>query len=296
MSLIPSYYFDTVAALGVASGESIEFVATAFIFAHASPTSKDDYWYFIVTNRHVVEQNQELWIRFNSPRDAEPFPYPILAAPPSGWLFHPDPDVDLAIIPVDSVDMPRELLPRTAFLNDRHVASLDELRSSEFSEGNDVYVLGFPLGIAGNVQNDVIVRHGIVARIQDWYEERTKGFLIDSFVFPGNSGGPVILKPVLESVSHKTMITRSRLIGLVASYQPYREVALGQQTGNVRLVSEENSGLANVVPIDSVIQLTTNLIHLFEMNASADQPVGWASIKLAIDSVFEQRDIDEREL
>ena len=42
------------------------------------------------------------------------------------------------------------------------------------------------------------------------------------------------------------------LIGVVDAYQPYREPAVSLQTQETRIVFEENSGLANILPIDYV--------------------------------------------
>ena len=105
----------------------------------------------------------------------------------------------------------------------------------------------------------MIVRYGIVARIQDWYDGRSKDFLIDSSIYPGNSGGPVILKPVLSGASGVPRFTTPKVLGLVSAYLPYRDVAMSKQTGLIRLISEENSGLAKVVPMDAVIELTSIL-------------------------------------
>src|ERR1019366_8874960 len=55
--------------------------------------------------------------------------------------------------------------------------------------------LGFPLQLVGGERNYVIVRHGTIARIGDMLAGTNKNFLVDTFIFPGNSGGPVILKP-----------------------------------------------------------------------------------------------------
>ena len=126
-------------------------------------------------------------------------------------------------------------------------------------EGDEVYTLGFPLGLAGDERNDVIVRQGIVARIRDWYDSRSDTFLIDSFVYPGNSGGPVIAKPTM--FSYVETRPHPKLIGMVSGYVPYRDSARSDQTGRVVSVSTENSGLAEVVPIDKVDETIAELLR-----------------------------------
>ena len=267
----------------------MEYVATAFLFGHPGSKSpgKSSYWTFVVTNRHVVHPHRELWIRFR-PRGAglhpKPFAVPTDAPAPFPWIPHPDPDIDLAVLPLDAIQMPSEFQPNRFLTLDRHAIVNEELRASECSEGNEVFILGFPLGIVGTSQNDVIVRHGIIARIQDWYDGRSRDFLVDSSIYPGNSGGPVILKPVLWSANSQPRTIRPRLLGLVASYLPYSDFAISQQTGQVRLVSEENSGLAQVIPIDLVAELTSVVARVFD--DSHGDVVTWQMIKTAVDDGF----------
>jgi S1-C subfamily serine protease len=120
------------------------------------------------------------------------------------------------------------------------------------SEGDGVFVLGFPLQLIGGERNFVIARQGIIARIGDLLEGFSKGFLLDTFIFPGNSGGPVILKPDLASIDGTKAQTDAQVIGLVSSYVPYQDVAVSQQTGRPRITFEENAGLASVIPVDQI--------------------------------------------
>lgn len=126
-------------------------------------------------------------------------------------------------------------------------------------EGNGVFLIGFPLGLIGKERNYPIVRQGIIARIQDWLRGDESTFLIDSSAFPGNSGGPVVLKPENVAITGTTGITHSLLIGMISCYIPYRDVAISEQTGEPRIIFEENSGLAEVVPID-LIKETIDLV------------------------------------
>ena len=294
MSLIPRYFLDTVAALGApARNDDIRYFATAFVFGYppSSPTKPVSYWIFVVTNRHVVEGDRQMWIRFCAPAGKRPRVLPIPRGPGLfPWVLHPDPDIDLAVLPLDAIQIPDGLAPNR-FLTLRHAVTIDDLRSSEFSEGNELFILGFPMGIAGTDQNDVIVRHGIVARIQDWYDGRSKDFLIDSSIYPGNSGGPVILKPVLWGALPR--FTTPKVIGLVSGYMSYQNVAMSKQTGRRRLISKENSGLAKVVPMDAVIELTSILARVIdERTASGQQTIPWQAFADAVGAVRARNDSD----
>jgi hypothetical protein len=126
------------------------------------------------------------------------------------------------------------------------------LINEEVAAGDAVFVLGFPMNLAGAQRNYVIVREGIVARITEMLEGASNTFMIDSFVFPGNSGGPVVLKPEAFSIQGTKSHNNAGLIGVVTSYRPYTDVAVSPQTNRPRVLFEENSGLADVVPIDYV--------------------------------------------
>ena len=137
-----------------------------------------------------------------------------------------------------------------SFKSESQTSFSEDLQEMEFREGDEVYTLGFPLGLAGHDRNYPIARQGIVARIQDWYDGQSDSFLIDASIFPGNSGGPVIAKPTMYSYSQTR--TQPKLIGVVSGYLTHADVALRDQTGRPILASKENSGLATVVPIDKV--------------------------------------------
>lgn len=131
-------------------------------------------------------------------------------------------------------------------------ANRSKLSEIGVTEGDFVYLLGFPMGLIGKERNFPIVRQGIIARIRDALSNPDLEYLIDAFVFPGNSGGPVFLKPEVVAIQGTNAVNQAYLIGVVKGYVPYREVAVSQQTGQPRIVFEDNSGLAEVIPIDRV--------------------------------------------
>jgi len=256
MSLIQPSFLDSVVALGLPDSSeenTIKFVATGFIYGHFSSTDekgKPQYYPFLVTNRHVINERQDLLARFSGPQ------VPILY-PSCSWTTHPDPEVDVAIAPFHPT-------PASGpwFLSNHHVYFREELKKVGFMEGDEVYTLGFPLGLAGDERNYAIVRQGIVARIRDWYDHQSNTLLVDTFVYPGNSGGPVIAKPTM--FSYVETRPYPKLIGMVSAYVPYQDFARSDQTGRVVSVSTENSGLAEVVPIDKVNETIAHLLERHE--------------------------------
>jgi hypothetical protein len=108
------------------------------------------------------------------------------------------------------------------------------------------------MNLAGAQKNYVIVRQGCIARISDMIDGTSASFLLDAFIFPGNSGGPVILKPEMTAIGGTKAQANAFLIGIVRAYQPYSDIAVSQQTKQPRVIFQENSGLAEVLPIDYV--------------------------------------------
>ena len=78
--------------------------------------------------------------------------------------------------------------------------------------------------------------------------------LVDVLVFPGNSGGPVIICPSNLAIRGTKTIERADLVGIVKEYVSYTDVAISQQTRRPRIIFEENSGLAVVESVDSIME------------------------------------------
>ncbi len=107
------------------------------------------------------------------------------------------------------------------------------------SEGDDVFVVGFPTGFYEDVKNWPMVRHGVLAQIQPYLKGNARTFLIDGSVFGGNSGGPVITKPQPISIKGTQQFTKNALIGMVSGTQ-------------LNPASGENADIGIVVPLDTV--------------------------------------------
>ena len=100
----------------------------------------------------------------------------------------------------------------------------------------------------------VIVRSGIIARIKNFLEGHSDDFLVDSNIFPGNSGGPIISKPEMDPFGTQKSNLTPDLIGMVQSYISYNDIAYSKQTNEPRIIFSENSGLASVIPMDYVLE------------------------------------------
>ncbi len=280
-ALLPPAFLDSVVALGAMVNTAppgqppkVEWatVGTGFFYGHKVKDDPDGtkrlYEIDLVTAGHVVSEFKEskqgdLSVRINSKdstKSSQTFNIPFNPAPQEhSWFFHPKfdpktvalvPDYDVAIFRVNG-QVIKEL--GAAFIeDDKNAADVKKLKQIGTSAGDGAFVLGFPMNLAGVQRNYVIVRKGIVARISEMLDRRSMTFLLDLFVFPGNSGSPVVLKPEITAISDTSPNNVAYVIGIVNSYRPYTDVAVSQQTHRARIIFEENSGLAEVIPLDRV--------------------------------------------
>ena len=266
VALLPPAFLNAVVALGQPNADGkMEFNATGFLYGHPNGNTNEngdnEYWVFLVTNRHVFQnaakRHKDIQARFNKPMGAGANVYPMPLTQPDGstaWAVHPDPDIDVAVLQINPGVLTNDGIEFHWFPGDVQTFTIDQAKEAEVSEGDGLFVLGFPLGQAGEERNYAIVRQGIIARAQDWLKGDASTFLIDASIFPGNSGGPVLLKPEVTSIRGTKSNSRCVLIGMVSSYLPYQEIAISTQTNRPRMIFEENSGLGVVMPHDAILQ------------------------------------------
>lgn len=157
----------------------------------------------------------------------------------SGWFASTNSDLACRIV-VWGNDADILSIPLSEFLDPSYIEA-----------GAPVCVMGYPLGLRSQEYALPILRRGIVAR------SGGAGILLDCFVFPGNSGGPVVYEPAfrLGPDFASPLIQGTKLLGVVSSYVPYIEPAISPQTGRARVIFEENTGLCNVEGCDKIRSL-----------------------------------------
>jgi S1-C subfamily serine protease len=280
-ALVPPFFTYCVVGIGgqvseIRDGRPVNprWVATGtgFFYGRLSKPDPDlakrQYDVYLVTAKHVVDQWRtqqaagpakgllfgELMVRVN----------PIAVTSPAidvavnefkdkdaGWTSNPA-GKDVSVLSVNFDILRQRAVAVNFFAEDEMAADVSKLRDLKVAGGDGVFILGFPMGLIENWRNAVIIKSGIIARIEDVLIARSDAFLIDALVFPGNSGGPVVLRPEITSISGTPAQNRSYLIGMVISYQPYIDVGVSQQTQRPRITFEENSGLASVLPTDYI--------------------------------------------
>ncbi|MDD5197630.1 MAG: serine protease [Candidatus Gracilibacteria bacterium] len=227
-------------------------IGTGFLFGKVQSDGK--YSVYLVTNKHVVKnQTGELYVSIRK-KDGTFQKIKLLTSENGKSLFfyHSKDAIDIAVTRFTNIGFIQEE-QIYFFQSDKNTYSKSLLISNNIGEGDGVFVFGYPASLTGNSEFPV-VRQGIIAQIKPYYENSKTDYIIDAFTFPGNSGGPIFIKPEIYSVGKTSINNESRLIGILKSYIPYRESLQSTQTGNILSIHETNSGLTLVEGVDSIIE------------------------------------------
>ena len=258
MAIIPPFFMDAVVALGIeVSGPKKLWVGTGFLVGRKEQDNPELSTVYIITNKHVVKNQQLLYVRFNNNGFAGVKDLPMSLIDKGGskvFSEHPNPNVDVAAIQIIPQVIIDHKLSLSFFDLEDHALRLEQMQNTGVDEGSLLYALGFPMNLVNDSVKAPICRLGCIARVADAFvnPQKAEAYLVDAQTFPGNSGGPIVSRPEHISINGTPKNTSSNLIGILSAYIPYRETLYSRQTGRDRMVQEENSGLTIVHPVDRI--------------------------------------------
>lgn len=184
----------------------------------------------IVTNKHVVRGMTKGAFIFSSvnndgtPNNKNHIPV-VLDNFDKLWIMHPDPNVDLAIMPIQPLleeAIKKGFKPFFKSLDKNLIPSDDKLK--DLSAVEDILMVGYPIGLWDKVNNFPLYRKGITASyIANDYDGKSE-FLIDAACFPGSSGSPVFLANIGNYVDKRgdtNIATRFYLLGILYAGPQY---------------------------------------------------------------------------
>lgn len=179
----------------------------------------------IVSNRHVAEGATNSVFTFTVMKDSAPtdklIDYITNYTTGDRWIFHEDPDVDLAVYP---------MLPAQNFLREKRGIEIyhtpfttdwipDDNYFSGLTQLDDVCMIGYPDDIWDEKNNQPIFRKGAIATRPNKNYNGKRCFLIDMAVYGGSSGSPLLIAsemPHYERASGRMNYNgRVKLIGVV---------------------------------------------------------------------------------
>lgn len=233
---------------------NIAWIGTGF-FVGRSAGEDNQVFPFLVTNKHVVSDIDNVVIRMKKKDNDTLQTVDVNLKDKKGeslYKTHNQDNIDIAVLPISAQFVIDNNLDFCCFNIDTNAMSTTELRKNGADEGSIIYMLGFPMGLVNECSNLPICRMGCVSRMSETQIKEQHNILIDIQNFPGNSGSPIITRPEFVTVTGTPSLKKSVLIGIVHSYIPYREQLVNSQTREVVEVRSENSGIANVHPVEYI--------------------------------------------
>lgn len=264
MAIIPDFYKEATVTIGIKNGTLTNWIATGFLvgrYEGIDSNGKERYSIYLITNKHVVDNLKSIDVQYNYANATKNLSYTLIGSD-NTKLFseHPNLDVDVVAIRINVNDVIGNGIKLLFFSLKNNSLNLQDMKKTGVGDGAFVYVLGFPVGISqtlvSNLMKEPVCRMGCIAKIDYLYHKSNNNveYLIDCNVFPGNSGGPVISRPEQISLTGTPTNSSSCLIGIVGAYLPYQDILYSRQTNRDRMITEENSGLGVVYPVDYILE------------------------------------------
>lgn len=257
MAILPNFFMNAVVAIGVDKSEGCKhWIGTGFIVGRKEKEDKNLSTYYIITNKHVIKDQTQIYIRFNSKKSLVKDYLIKLLNEKGEPLFssHPNEKTDVVALQI----LPQTLIDDQsiwgAFDLEDHSLTLQQMQNTGVMEGSLIYSLGFPMNLVDEIKTP-ICRLGCISRIMDAFvlSKRSKPvFLVDAQAFPGNSGGPIINRPEPLAIEGTPTNQSANLIGILSDYIVYEDVLVSQQTKKAVMIERENSGLTVVHPVDRI--------------------------------------------
>jgi hypothetical protein len=170
-------------------------------FMYSVETGPESVAQMLVTNRHVVEEVEEIALWFIAAED-EGREKPKLGhvhrvgiTDPAGlFTSHPDPAIDVAVAPVSpAIGQLREQGHHCFFRSFTPALALSDEDEEIVDAMEEVTFLGYPNGLYDEANGMPIARRGVTATPPMVDHCGKPIFLIDASVFPGSSGSPVLI-------------------------------------------------------------------------------------------------------
>lgn len=262
MALLPEIFVKSTVAI---YGENIHkhkvLLGSGFIYGRffkKETEETEQYMFYLITCRHVIEKESNIYLKFSSQENPEvnlkirKYKGEFELSKINYWYEHPTKDLDIAVVTLNFKEI--EKFSDWEFIrNNQNTAPIKKMMELGVSEGDFIYVIGFP-ELTLDKKDKLIARNGTIAHISSLYGGNNDDFVIDAFIFPGNSGGPVILKPESLALAGTKPYQHSYILGMVSDYYSYPEEAL-LRTNERRVLFEDNSGLGSVYPIDLIEEI-----------------------------------------
>lgn len=262
-STIEEWMFSIV-RITTKDSKDTQSVATAFIFGYPLPSQKASIP-FLVTNRHVIENQVLAELHFVTKKDEKPDLQNTITLPVTGletqWSFHPNPKVDVAIVPFGRFVEHVKKQGTEIFFKSIH-GNLVPTKNDyeEFDALEEILYIGYPSGLFDSHNNTPIIRKGTTASHLNLDYENEPKYLIEASVFGGSSGSPVFLRDNnlhWGKVDREPKDSRTHFIGIVAQSKvlpnPLEMMTIDTATQQIP-VTQENFHLGLVFKPETIME------------------------------------------
>lgn len=218
---------------------------------------RDRYRGFLVTNKHVVKNEEEgilpdtlkllLHVNHRNIRLNDTVDIPLFDK--SGnplWKEHPEhSEVDLALIQLNIDELEKR------FVFPFFTAKDFFPRNFALNPGSDVLIIGYPQGFYDKEHNLPVFRNGMIASVYGIPFNGSPCFLTDANLHPGTSGSPVVTKP-------KNNYTNSEGRTILIGGEQYFLLGVHSGTYSIKFAEdvEESLGLGIAWYIDLVDEIS----------------------------------------
>jgi V8-like Glu-specific endopeptidase len=274
MALFAKDLLKSIVLIEREEGENIVPHATGFLIGFKKEENK--YFIFLLTNKHVFNNYDKLWLRFDKKDEEKTERFNINLKDKDGknrWLAHNNPKVDIAMLTI-SPNFLNEKRIDYKFVPDDVFVYPEKFEDIGVELGDEIFIVGFPQGIIGQNKNYAIVRTGSIAKIDKEKINQDALFIIDGNIFPGNSGGPIFTKPEIASLEGTKKIDKNLLLGIVSSHLLHQQIFYNIQSSPPipGAISIENSGLGNIVPMNFVKEVYEEYLKKLPVEEPTKKP------------------------
>lgn len=212
----------------------------------------------LITAAHVLNANQSsnATIIFRLPKgdvyEKREYTLPIRRNGTNLWVQHPTADV--AVI---GIEPPPEVNKTIKYASTDLLLTDQGMKDDQLHTGDELRVLGYPLGLEANDFGFPILRSGRIASYPLTPASKIHSFLLDFRIFEANSGGPVYLldQRQFDAGSLNTVDVRG-IVGLISQEARFQET-IPSMTETI--IKTHDLGLGVVIPAQ-LIKETVDLL------------------------------------
>jgi hypothetical protein len=193
---------------------------------------------YLVTNKHVLSNLDNYYIMF---KDSTRFNKRFIHITKSvselfTRIYHDVPEIDICVLYLDS-KLYKNINFTPIFL-EKNAFTISQMQQNNIYEGEQAFILGHPYDLSKSDNYFPFLRNATISKISNQFSKQfsNKSYLVDSFAFPGNSGGPIFLSSSNINITSNNDV----LIGVVTAVIIHNEATF--------------LGLTQIIAVDHVIE------------------------------------------